>query len=301
MDERRNHLIGMIFVTAGAVTWSSAGFFTRLINLDYPTMIAGRGIFGAIGMLAVVILLAPKTWTQQFRSLTRWDGVFILNYIFGTLCYVTSLGQTSIAHNAVIFATLPFIAALFGWIFLKTLPSREAVISSLIAMVGVVVMVGFSNDGALLGDILSFLGTASMAASIIVVRLHPSVNIPAGSTIASFVSGMIVLPLADLSSVTPTHLLYIVMFGLLNASAGLTLYSMGSKRLPPIETALISLIDTPLSPLWVWLAFNETMGPQTIVGGTIVLIAVILHIYLSSKRQRMLSAINGSSAQGSAP
>ena len=30
-----------------AITWSSAGFFTRLIGLDYPTMIAGRGIFGA--------------------------------------------------------------------------------------------------------------------------------------------------------------------------------------------------------------------------------------------------------------
>ncbi|MGV3552013.1 DMT family transporter [Rhizobium sp.] len=290
MDERRNHLLGVIFVTAGAVTWSSAGFFTRLIGLDYPTMIAGRGIFGAIGMLAIIILLAPKTWISQFRGMTRWDGLFIANYIFGTICYVSSLGQTSIAHNAVIFATLPFIAALFGWMFLKTLPSREAVFSSIVAMVGVVVMVGFSNDGALLGDILSFLGTASMAASMIIVRRYPDVNIPAGSTIASFVSGVIALPFADLAMVTPTHFTYLVLFGLLNASAGLTLYSMGSKRLPPVETALISLIDTPLSPFWVWLAFNETMGPQTLVGGMIVLFAVVLHIWLSQKRQRLRSA-----------
>jgi drug/metabolite transporter (DMT)-like permease len=290
MDERRNHLLGVIFVTAGAVTWSSAGFFTRLINLDYPTMIAGRGIFGAVGMLAIIIAFAPRTWTSQFRNMERWDGLFVVNYIFGTICYVSSLGQTSIAHNAVIFATLPFIAALLGWMFLKTLPSREAIFSSLIAMIGVVVMVGFSSDGALLGDILSFLGTASMAASMIIVRRYPTVNIPAGSTIASFVSGVIVLPFADLAMVTPTHFLYLVLFGLLNASAGLTLYSLGSRRLPPMETALISLLDTPLSPFWVWLAFGEKMGPQTLMGGLIVLFAVILHIVLSQRRQRLVTS-----------
>lgn len=292
MDERRNHLLGVIFVTAGAVTWSSAGFFTRLIDLDYPTMIAGRGIFGAVGMLAIIIAFAPRTWTSQFRNMERWDGLFVVNYIFGTICYVSSLGQTSIAHNAVIFATLPFIAALLGWMFLDTLPSREAIFSSLIAMIGVVVMVGFSSDGALLGDILSFLGTASMAASMIIVRRYPTVNIPAGSTIASFVSGVIVLPFADLAMVTPTHFLYLVLFGLLNASAGLTLYSLGSRRLPPMETALISLLDTPLSPFWVWLAFGEKMGLQTLIGGLIVLFAVILHIFLSQRRQRLAGSGN---------
>lgn len=288
MDAQRNHLLGVIFVTAGAVTWSSAGFFTRLISLDYPTMIAGRGIFGAIGMLALIIAFSPRDWPSQFRNM-RWpDGLYIVNYIFGTICYISSLGQTSIAHNAVIFATLPFIAALLGWIFVKELPSREATFASVIAMIGVVIMVGFSNDGALLGDILSFLGTASMAASIIIVRRYPTVNIAAGAVVASFTSGVIVLPFADLSVVTPTHLFYLVLFGLLNASAGLTLYSLGSRRLPPMETALISLIDTPLSPFWVWLAFGEKMGPQTMMGGLIVLFAVILHIFLSQRRQRLM-------------
>jgi len=290
MDPRREHFLGVLFVTAGAVTWSSAGFFTRLINLDYPTMIAGRGIFGAIGMLVLIIAFAPRTWTNQFRSMDRRDGLYIVNYIFGTICYVSSLGQTSIAHNAVIFATLPFIAALLGWMFMRELPSREAVFASFIAMTGVIIMVGFSSDGALLGDILSFLGTASMAASIIIVRRFPTVNIAAGAVIASFTSGVIVLPFADLSVVTPTHFVYLVLFGLLNASAGLTLYSLGSKRLPPVETALISLIDTPLSPFWVWLAFGEKMGPQTLMGGFIVLFAVILHIALSQRRQRLVTS-----------
>ena len=105
-------------------------------------------------LLAIIIAFAPSTWLRQFRDMDRWDGLYILNYIFGTICYVSSLGQTSIAHNAVIFATLPFIAALLAWMFMRELPSREAVFASIIAMIGVVIMVGFSNDGALLGDVL---------------------------------------------------------------------------------------------------------------------------------------------------
>ena len=286
MDARREHMTGVIFVVLSAITWSSAGFFTRLIDLDYPTMIAGRGIFGAVGMLLLIIAFSPAKWTLQFRNMGRHDALYIGNYVFGTICYIASLGHTSIAHNAVIFATLPFVAALLGWIFIRELPSRDAVGASAIAIVGVVVMVGFSDDGALLGDILSFLGTSSMAASIIIIRKYPGVAITAGACIASFTSGALMLPFAEFSAVTPTHFVYLVLFGLLNAAAGLTLFALGSRRLPPVETALISLLDTPLAPFWVWLAFNETAGPQTIIGGLLVLFAVVLHIYLSQRRQR---------------
>ena len=100
------------------------------------------------------------------------------------------------------------------------------------------------------------------------------------------VSGLIMLPLADLSSLNGLNFTYLVLFGLLNASAGLTLFALGSKRLPAVETALISTLDTPLAPLWVWIAFNEVAGSQTVTGGLLVLFAVILHIYLSQRRPR---------------
>ncbi|MDB5525441.1 MAG: EamA/RhaT family transporter [Rhizobium sp.] len=284
MDPRREHRLGLIFVVLAAITWSSAGFFTRLIALDYPTMIAGRGIFGAIGMLVLIIAFDPRHWTYQFRNMGWPDVVYILNYVFGTLCYISSLGLTSIAHNSVIFATIPFISALLGWLFLREIPSVHAIGASAIAILGVMIMVGFGADGGVAGDVLSFAGTASMAASIILVRKYRTIAITACACIASFISGVIALPFAELSHVTSLNFTYLVLFGLLNASAGLTLFSLGSKRLPAVETALISTLDTPLAPFWVWLAFNEIAGPQTVIGGLLVLFAVILHIYLSQRR-----------------
>jgi drug/metabolite transporter (DMT)-like permease len=56
-----------------------------------------------------------------------------------------------------------------------------------------------------------------------------------------------------------------------------------------VETALIGALDTPLAPLWVWLAFSETPGMNTIVGGLIVFVAVIGHIVASQKSQPAVS------------
>jgi drug/metabolite transporter (DMT)-like permease len=284
MDPRREHRIGLFFVVAAAITWSSAGFFTRLIGLDYATMIAGRGIFGALGMLVLIIAFDPRHWTSQFRRMGWADVVYIANYVFGTTCYISSLGLTSIAHNSVIFATIPFISALLGWLFLREIPSKHVVGASAVAIAGVVIMVGFGTDGGLWGDILSFGGTASMAASIILVRRYRHIAVIPGACIASFISGVIPLALTDLTQMTALSLTYLILFGLLNAAPGLTLFSLGSKRLPAVETALISTLDTPLAPLWVWIAFNENAGPQTIVGGVIVLAAVFVHIALSQRR-----------------
>jgi drug/metabolite transporter (DMT)-like permease len=285
MDARREHQIGLFFVTAAAITWSSAGFFTRLMNLDYPTMIAGRGIFGALGMLLLIIVMDLRGWRNQFRRMGWADLAYVLNYVFGTTCYISSLGLTSIAHNSVIFATIPFISALLGWIFLNEIPSRNAVGASAIAIVGVAIMVGFGMDGGLSGDILSLGATSSMAASIILVRRYRHIAIIPGACIGSFISGLLPLPFAHdlLHHITPVSFVLLVLFGLLNAAPGLTLFSLGSKRLPAVETALISTLDTPLAPLWVWIAFNETAGRQTLIGGIMVLAAVFVHIWLSQR------------------
>jgi len=285
MDPRRDHQIGLLFVIASAITWSSAGFFTRLIDLDYPTMIAGRGIFGALGLILVIVAVHRRNWTTLFTSMGRIEAFYIGLVVLGMIAFVSSLGLTSVAHNSVIFATLPLVSAFLAWIVIGEIPSVPALIAALFAMIGVGIMVGFGFDGGLSGDILSLIATLCMASSIILIRKNPMVAVTACACVGSLASGLLCLPFADLAAVMPTHLAYLVLFGLINSAAGLTLFSLGSKRLPAIETALISTLDTPLAPLWVWLAFNEAAGPQTLLGGIIVLSAVVLHVVVSQRRQ----------------
>lgn len=284
MHPQRHYQLGILFVTLSAVAWSLAGYFTRLIPLDSFTLLAWRGIFGAASLLAVVVLFRGRDWWREFAGIGRPELAYIGVTVAGMIMFITSLGHTSVAHGAVIYATIPFLAAFLGWIFLDEIPRRNAIIASVVAISGVILMVGFGSDGGLLGDLLAFGMTCSMAVSIILMRKNPQMSAMAAACIGAIISGLICWPLGSPLDVTGVQLFQLALFGITNSAMGLAFFAVGSKRLPAIETALIGALDTPLAPLWVWLAFNEKPGINTIIGGGIVFAAVIYHVIASQRR-----------------
>ncbi len=92
------------------------------------------------------------------------------------------------------------------------------------------------------------------------------------------------LPLAQPAAVSAADLLYLMLFGTSQMGLGFLLLTMGSRLIPATATALISTLETPLAPLWVWLAFGEVPTTAAMVGGTIVLGAVVGHIVAESRR-----------------
>ncbi|MFN6056441.1 MAG: EamA family transporter, partial [Paracoccaceae bacterium] len=67
-------------------------------------------------------------------------------------------------------------------------------------------------------------------------------------------------------------------FGIVNSALAILLFMIGARYLPAIETALITALETPLGPFWVWLAFGIAPGLLTVVGGAIVVGAVVWYI-----------------------
>jgi drug/metabolite transporter (DMT)-like permease len=76
------------------------------------------------------------------------------------------------------------------------------------------------------------------------------------------------------------------VFGCLQVGMGLTLFVLGSRHLPSGQASLIATLETPLMPLWVWVAFQEIPSVRALVGGTLVLGAVIADIVTDSRSQR---------------
>lgn len=290
MHPHRDYQLGILLVTLSAVAWSLAGYFTRLIPLDSFTLLAWRGIFGAIGLLVVIVLMRGRNWWREFARIGKPELAYIAITVAGMILFITSLAHTSVAHGAVIYATIPFLAALLGWLFLGEIPSRIAALASLFALAGVLVMVGFGADGGLFGDLLAFGMTTCMAFSIILMRRNPGMSAMSSACISGLISGMVCWPLGTPLEVTDLQLVQMALFGIVNSSMGLAFFALGSKRLPAIETALIGALDTPLAPLWVWIAFNEKPGVNTLIGGAIVLGAVILHIGLSQRKAAAVPA-----------
>ena len=76
----------------------------------------------------------------------------------------------------------------------------------------------------------------------------------------------------------------LALFGLVNSALGLALFALGSRMLPPVETALITALDAPLAPVWVWLIFGEVIRRETLLGGGIVFAAVLVHLARHNRR-----------------
>jgi drug/metabolite transporter (DMT)-like permease len=149
-------------------------------------------------------------------------------------------------------------------------------------------MVGFGQDGSLLGDFLALCMTLCMGAMMVISRMDRELHVLPAACMSALISGLVCWPFSEALAVSAQDFLLLLAFGLVNSALGLTLFTLGARRLPAIETALIGALDAPLAPLWVWLAFRETPSPITALGGLIVFAAVTAHI-VSSTRDPKLS------------
>ena len=276
---------GLALVLFSTVAWSSAGYFTRLIALDSWTLLFWRGVFGALTALAFVLVERRGRVLPAFRALRGPGLAFTAASGVGMVCYLTALCLTSVAHVVVIYASIPFVAAVLGFLVLGERVAPRTLLASLVAFAGVaIVMAEAGGEGSLKGDLVAVVMTVLMATMIVIARRHRGIPIVPAAALSALIAAVVSLPFAAPWHLPARTMLLLALFGATNIGLGLILFSIGSKRLPAAESALISTLETPLAPLWVWLAFGETPLPATIVGGALVMAAVLAHVLIDARR-----------------
>ncbi len=276
--------LGLLLVIGSAVAWSTAGLFTRMLHLDAWTMLTWRGLFGAASLALLIAAIERRNFLASFRRM-GWPGLaFALVSAAGMMFFITSLRHTTVAHNSVIYATVPFIAAGLGILALGERPPKSALAASLASLAGVAVMVGLGGEGGLLGDLLAVAMTVCVALMMVIARRWRDIPTMPAACLSALVSGLVCWPLGDPTAVSGGELWLLAAFGIVNSALGLALFTIGARLLPAIETALIGALDAPLAPLWVWLFFGETPSGATLAGGLIVFFAVAAHIAANARR-----------------
>lgn len=210
----------------------------------------------------------------DFARLGRAGWLYALCSGLGMLLFVGSLKATTIAHVAIIYATVPFAAAALGWMVLRERPGRVALIASALALTGSAVMVGVGGDGRPLGDLMALGMVAAMAAIIVIARANPDMPALAAGIVSALWAPLACLPFASLAGITPENIVLMAGFGLVNSTLGFALFIAGSRRAAPVVTGLMGALETPLTPLWVWLVYAETPSRATLAGGGLVMLAV---------------------------
>jgi drug/metabolite transporter (DMT)-like permease len=279
--------LGIALVVAAAIAWSTAPFFTRLLPYDSWTILFWRGLFGG-GMIMVLMLLLQGR--AGLRDLTRMDKNGWLVASLSTLAmiaFIPALQLTNVSNVAIIIATGPFLAAALAWIWLREIPQPRTMLASVVALCGVMIIVGNARTGSdVIGVALACFMALAIAAMTVMVRRHRNTSMVAAAAMSNILGSVISIPFAHgIAAITGFDLLILAMFGCFQVALGLTLFFLGSRLLPSGQAALISTLETPLMPFWIWVAFAEVPTLRVLVGGALVMGAVIADIIGDSRRQ----------------
>jgi drug/metabolite transporter (DMT)-like permease len=272
---------GIALVIAAAVAWSTAPFFTRLLALlDSWTILFWRGLSGAAVITVVLVLTQGRAGLRDFTGMRRSGWPVAVFSTLGMISFIPALQLTSVSNVAIIIATGPFVAAALAWIWLREIPGWRTILASLVALCGAVIIVGNGSGGSdVLGIALACFMTLAIAAMTVAVRRHRDTPMVAAAALSNLLGSIVSIPFAHgITAVSATDLMTLAMFGFLQVGLGLSLFMLGSRLLPSGEATLIATLETPLMPFWVWLAFQETPTARALIGGALVMGAVVADI-----------------------
>jgi len=304
-DSHSQRRLGIVLVILAAVAWSTAPFFTRLLDHDSWTILFWRGVFASS---LITLFLAATEGRAGLRNLVAMErsGWMVASLsMLAMVAFIPALQMTSVANVAVIIATQPFIAAGLAFIWFREVARTRTLLASLVAFIGVLITVSQSlGHSDLRGIALAFFMVFAFSLMTVAVRRYQQKSMVAAAAMSNFLGSLVSLPFAHgIASVSAHDIGVLAMFGGLQVALGLTLFVLGSRFLPSGEASLIATLETPLMVFWVWVAFAEVPATRALVGGALVIGAVVADILGENRerarsRQRVTSPSSPSSTTG---
>ncbi len=274
---------GILLVAASALAYSTAGFFTRLIPLDVWTILFWRGLFAG-GFIAAVFLWQQRGRVTGSVRAIGWPGlVATACSALATIMFINAFRMTSVAEVVIIFAAAPFVTAAIDRVWFGIREGRATFVASATAVVGVgVMMAGAGFQGHLAGDVLAFGMTLLMSLMMVIIRRHRETPMLPAASASAFLCAALALPFAAPLSPSAGNMLDLALFGVTQFGLGLLLLTLGTRLVSATESALINTLEVPFAALWVWLAFAEVPSWSTLIGGVVVIAAVVAQVLIGA-------------------
>jgi drug/metabolite transporter (DMT)-like permease len=276
---------GQLAIAGSAIAWSTAGALQRELSVDTATQMAGRAGVAAVALSLLAVWQAPGRLVDSARSIGR-IGIGLAACMAGaSAMFIVALNRTTVANVLLVQALAPFIAVLLAWMLLRETPSRRTWLATIVALVGVGIMVGGPGSGPVSGLIAAMIMTVLFAVTIVIARHRRDISMAPAVALSQIMLFAGALPFANVSSITRRDALVMVVMGVFQTGLGQALFVIGARLISAAEVALITMLEVVLGPFWVWLAYSEQPGAATLLGGVIVLVAVVVQTTDSSTSQ----------------
>jgi DME family drug/metabolite transporter len=268
---------GIIATMLAAIVWSTAGVLVKLIEQDAFTILFYRSAYAGLLFLAV--------FRREALQIDRRAFVISLFYAPLLICFVTSTKLTTAANAIFLQYIAPAIVLIIEPRILGIKMKRYNAVTVIACIFGLSFFL-FEQKGSehhWLGDGIALMSGFFSAGLILFLRFSNRTQQMSGILLGNLWVVLITLPwfLKSPSATSEEHLM-LAFLGLIQIGIGFLLFTYGQRRIPALESSLISILEPILNPIWVLIWYSEKPAVWSLVGGAIILLALMgrmIYIY----------------------
>ena len=282
---------GIACLLTATLFTSLAGILLRLMEeADGWQVLFYRSVSFVAVLLAFIVCRQRGETLLAFRAIGRPGLLVAVTLTLSFITFIMALLQTTVANVVFINGGTPLFAALFGWLALRETVRRRVWLAMAGAFLGIAIMVGGGIErGALTGNLLALICSVSFAVTLVAMRRGKAVDMLPAVCLTGVLVAMISALFVDSFRVSAHDLALAVILGVVQLGFQYILVTTGSRHVPAAEIALIGRTVIVLAPLWVWIGVGEVPSFYTLIGGAIVLAAVLAHALAALRKQPAIS------------
>jgi len=281
-------LPGPFLIFLGAFCLSFGGLIVKSFEGATLWQILFWRQFFFVILVSIFLLLTykKKIFIALYESgLPGFFGGIILGCGFSA--YVFAMYKTTVANTNFIIQTQAIFLAIFGYLFLSERISKLTLVSIILAITGIILMVGNSlSPGQLSGNLVAFIMPISFAILIIIVRKYPKVDMIPLQLFAGIVAMLIGYFVSTKINISTNDILLAFIAGFFQVGLGFIFITIGAKKTLSATVGILMMTEAVFGPFWAWMFLKETPQLIALIGGSIIIIAVLIQFFFLLKNTK---------------
>ncbi len=258
-----------------------------VLTADIPLIRLADGDVWSILLLrsgttfAVAILIWGLLGLSGRRTLPILPGRigFVVAVFYGLsgIAFMGAVFTTTTANLVFILAFNPMFAALLSWLFLKERPKPVTMAAMILMVVGVLIIVGDGlRTGQVLGDVLALVSAFLIAAAITLSRASGE-DMGFAATVSNILPFFVAIPMVWINGFDVAFPGWILLNGVLIYPLAFICLAIAPRFISGPEVAMFYLLETVLTPVWIWMIFSEVPTRQSLIGGSLLIVTLVAH------------------------
>ena len=275
------HRKGIVLMLGATLCWATAGVLVRNMEVtDGWKITFWRSLFMTVFMLLVLAYRHGSGGIWQRIRAMGWPGVLSGMLFAGMMIsFILALSLTTVANTLVVGSISPFVAAVCGYLFLGEKVAPRTWSAMTIAIGGIVIMFFDALSGTgWAGNLIALCIPIGFGANVVLLRKHRhAIDMMPSVLLAGIFSTLVAVPFALPLTVSVADLGLITVMGVLQLATGLLLMLAAVPYLASAEIGLLSILEIVFGTLSVWLFIGERPSQPALVGGGMVVAALIVN------------------------